>query len=178
MYVFSFDSPTRHFVDHLYTELCIGPNCHRSISIHVPYCTYHLKRILGLAARPSLLRDAGTGLFACKHFNIDDTLCEYGGELISSNTLNARYGKHTAPYAAPITSTLYEDGALYRGVGTLINHNPGAANACLLLNQDRKRVDVVAVQSIAPDDEIYIDYGRKYRLHELGVAHHTQYVIA
>ena len=53
-------------------------------------------------------------------------MIEYDGELVDSTTLEERYGDDTAPYGIHINRDRYEDGALHRGVGTLVNQSPTA----------------------------------------------------
>lgn len=66
----------------------------------------------------------------------------------------------------------YEDAALRRGVGSVINHKPRAqANCEFFVSGDH--IELRAVKDIRNGQELYVSYGRDFYLHEPGVAYLT-----
>lgn len=86
-----------------------------------------------------------------------------------------RYGDYTAPYGVQVKKDTYEDGATERGIGSLPNHTDHAhANAELYTtHQPTSQVRVRAIRPIRNTDEILLDYGNEYHLHEEGVSYST-----
>jgi hypothetical protein len=58
-----------------------------------------------------------------------DRICYYNGEDLTKEQFNERY---PAPYTIELHNHQYEDGALRRGVGALINHKPSRHCDCKL----------------------------------------------
>ena len=155
--------------------LANGNQCKRNCIIGLPYCHTHLTSKYKIQIRDSLIPGAGKGLFAYDKksdddaiiFRNEDKICPYFGEIINNNELNARYGEYTAPYGMKLNNGLYEDGALERGVGTLINHRPNAqANTRFSLSNQTNRVWIKATKNIRNNQELYVSYGRDYRFNE------------
>ena len=128
-----------------------------------------------LQIRTSTIEGAGDGLYARKGpiddrsivvFKAGDVVCQYNGEVISQENLEERYGsRNTAPYAVLLNSNRREDGALARGVGTLINHNVRKQNCRIAINRNN-RAQIVATKNIRNGDELFVSYGRSYRFNE------------
>jgi len=169
------------FQGQLQCNRCIADNvdktkCKRTVCLGLPYCFQHLKSLKHLQIRDSDIPDSGKGLFAVDPtakranavlFNTGGDICDYHGELIDKAELVRRYGIYNAPYGMTIKEKeRYEDGALVRGVGTLVNHMPGnRANACfkvVMLNKKAHHVKLQALTPIRNGNEIYVDYGDKY----------------
>ena len=126
--------------------------------------------------KTSTIPDAGDGLFARRGsvddrtivFKSGDVICQYNGEIISQQTLEERYGDNTAPYGVELRAGRKEDGALARGVGTLINHYPRKKNCRIAVNR-ANRAQIIAIKNIKNGDELFVSYGRSYRFNEDGV---------
>lgn len=100
-------------------------------------------------------------------FNENDEICEYTGEMINNAELTKRYGRYTAPYAMQVASIqeeeggLFEDGAIRRGIGTIINHSKKDKNADFVIqviNGRNTYIKLVATKAIRNGQEIYVDY--------------------
>ena len=97
-------------------------------------------------------------------------LIEYDGELVDSTTLEERYGDDTAPYGIHINRDRFEDGALHRGVGTLVNQSPVANRTNARFGVSKNRIVLFATKNIRNGQEIFVRYGSEYRFNE-----NTQY---
>ena len=184
------------FRGQLTTEQCscissIGRRCRNKTVIGSGYCWQHLLSIKHLRIKPSTIPNAGEGLFALNKripigtlmFQEGDKLVEYHGEIINHNELERRYGDKTAPYGIEINHNRYEDGALLRGVGTLINHKPLRQSNCRFSISKNNRnpqlnnkINIVATKNIYNGDELFVYYGDDYRFHEPGVSYRTVYM--
>ena len=80
--------------------------------------------------------------------------------------LNDRYGDLTAHYGVQITKNDYIDSALKRGVGSLANTNGGHNNAKFSINPRNHSASLKATRAIKAGQEIYLAYGRSYKLNE------------
>lgn len=157
-----------------------GARCKRMCVFGSPYCSAHLASIHYLQIRPSLIPNAGKGLFAVHPrdsnskevlFRRGEIICACKGEIIDEEELVGRYGNKTPPYVVGVSEDVYEDGARIRGIGALANTNPGHTNATLSIY--RGRASLKATRSIRSGDEIYLAYGRAYRLNQPGVESYT-----
>jgi hypothetical protein len=165
-----------------------GERCRRRCVIGLPCCHSHLPIKYHVQVRNSLLVDGGKGLFAydrtkepneivfkgartTRHSKVSgDRICPYYGEMLNTEQMDARYKHHTAPYGIEVKSGRFEDGALERGVGSLINHKPrGQANCEFTVSGNPGRVFLRAVKNIRNGEELYVSYGRGYKLNERGV---------
>ena len=99
-------------------------------------------------------------------FKVGSKIIEYDGELVDSETLQERYGDETAPYGIHINRDRFEDGALHRGVGTLVNQSPRAAMTNARFGVSRNRIVLFATKNIRNGQEIYVRYGNEYRFDE------------
>ena len=129
-----------HFRGNLECEQCRGTTkqgkqCTRRTCIGTGWCYSHLLSEKHLRILPSTIPHAGKGLFAMDKtkgpneivFRAGTRLIEYDGELVDSATLEERYGDETAPYGIYVNKDRFEDGAIHRGVGTLVNQSPTAS---------------------------------------------------
>ena len=134
-------------------------------------CWNHLLKLKHLRIAPSLMPNAGKGLFALDPsreegfilFRPKQLIITYGGEQIDQRELNDRYGEGTAPYAVEVSKRrgLYEDGACGRGVGANVNTFTRHQNARLGIGQGGA-TKLYATKVIRNGDEIYVSYGRGY----------------
>jgi SET domain-containing protein len=99
-------------------------------------------------------------------FKEDDVICSYNGELIDEDELNYRYGNYTGPYAVKISQNRYEDAAIERGVGSMINHSNSTRKINCHLRKRRNKISLVATKNIMNGSELITTYGDKYRFNE------------
>jgi len=153
-----------------------GARCKRKCVIGSPWCSTHLSYNHHLKIKPSNIPNAGKGLFAFDPlsgdpnevlFNRGETICQYKGEIIDKAELIRRNSNKSAPYAIGVSANSFEDGARVRGIGSLANTNPGNNNATLSIY--RGRASLKATKPIRNGEEIYLSYGREYKIHEPGV---------
>ena len=163
-----------------------GRRCSRRSVIGCPYCFQHLKSDRHLRIKPSTIHNAGKGLFAEDStqapnaiiFRRNDNIIEYTGQNIDIDELNRRYHHHTAPYALQVrgdNDPLYVDAATIRGVGSLSNHRAGNhQNARFVVNYQNNTARLRAIKNIRNGDEVFVNYGHQYRIHEAGVQYRTK----
>ena len=174
----TFDAP-------LITTRCLfikqnGDQCKISCTIGLPMCRHHLPMAYNVKVKPFEIEGAGNGLFAHDStkdedaviFKKGDLIVPYYGEKITEETLNRRYGKSTAPYAIQLYKGYFEDGALERGVGSLLNHSSRNQNCRFSISRNNS-ANIIATKNIKNHKELYVSYGRQYRLHERGVESST-----
>ena len=189
-YQFKFTSPTTDFSCNIETKRCEGINknglrCKRKVGIGTPLCFSHLEKTKQIKIKKSTLPDAGKGLFAVNKqkepneiiFRQGDTIIPYAGEKnVTNQELTNRYGDYTAPYAVQYSDNKNEDAACKRGVGSLANRNRGNLNnARLYPNRRNGSIFLRATKNIRNNNEIFVPYGRHYRLNEEGVSNQTKY---
>ncbi|RZK26948.1 MAG: hypothetical protein EOO43_01205 [Flavobacterium sp.] len=141
------------------------------------FCSAHLAFNHHLKIKASTIPNAGLGLFAIDPLNSNSnevlfrkgvTIVKYMGESINEAELKRRYGNHTAPYGVQISQDRYEDGARIR---SLANTKPGYNNAILSIY--RGHASLKATKKIRNGDEIFVSYGRAYKMNEPDVAYIT-----
>jgi hypothetical protein len=138
--------------------------CRRQTYIGLGYCKDHIKSAMHLTIKQSSIPGAGKGVFVWgQAFQAGQVITPYDGEVITTTELTRRYGVYTAPYSCRLGDTHNEDGALHRGIGTIINHGTGArVNADLVLDPTN-RVIVVARRTIPVGREVLVSYGPGYQ---------------
>ena len=164
-----------------------GTRCKRRVCIGTPYCFTHLTTYLHLKIKVSTIPHAGKGLFALDNtkgnndvvFKKGDVICEYGGEFINAHTLNERYGDYTAPYGMQVRANpaLYQDCACKRDIGSLANSALLKRNnnaEFYISTQPIRQVKLRAIKNIKNNQEILIDYGDEYLMHEPNTHHTTK----
>lgn len=177
-----------HFVGQLDFERCAGTSkngnrCKRRVCIGLPYCFQHIKIEKHLQIKTSTIPNSGKGLFAFSKipnellFRKDQTIIQYYGELISEDEKEERYDDKTAPYGVIISQNEFEDAALRRGIGAIINHNTSRyvnARLGVCFNKNPHYVVIKANKNIYNGQEIFINYGDRYAMHEEGVYYTTK----
>lgn len=157
-----------------------GSRCKRICVFGSPFCSAHLASLHYLQIKPSRIPHAGKGLYAVHPrdsnsnevlFRRGEIICAYKGEVINKEELVDRYSDKTPPYVVGVSENVYEDGARIRGIGSLANTNAGHTNATISVY--RGRASLKATRSIRSGDEIYLAYGRAYKLHQPGVESYT-----
>jgi len=151
-----------------------GDRCKNRVTIGLSTCWQHTLSQKFSQVKTSTIPEAGDGLFAREGpiddrsivvFKPGDVICQYNGEVISQENLEERYGGNTAPYAVLLNSNRREDGALARGVGTLINHNARKKNCRIAINRN-DRAQIISIENIKNGGELFVSYGRSCRFDE------------
>jgi SET domain len=105
-------------------------------------------------------------------------ICKYNGEVITITELISRYQKETSPYSAMLhkhnNTQMYEDAALRRGIGSLINHSRTKDNCRLSIRRD-STIAVVATKRIENNSEIFLNYGNTYRFNRSHIKSETNH---
>lgn len=182
-YYFHFHVPDEdiYFNGQLQSVHCIqikknGQQCKNHCIIGTPYCRAHLLYQHFLVIKTSTIPNAGLGVFVKNiHkgnnevvFKTGDRICAYDGEVITQEVADHRYGNNTAVYGVSLHNHMVEDGALRRGIGSLINHKPSHANCRLSINA-HNRCQIIATKNIRNNTELFLSYGRSYKLNEPNV---------
>ncbi len=175
------------FEDTLYTGRCLahtkkGTRCKRHCIIGYEYCYSHLESEMELKIKDSTIPQAQKGLFAFNKkkepndiiFRKDEEISQYNGENIHNATRNQRYGQYNAPYGLQITNDNFIDSALKRGVGSLANTRNNGNNARFSVNTRNRTAKIIATKPIRNNTEIFVPYGRSYRLNEPNVSFQTK----
>ncbi len=150
-----------------------GVQCKRHCVIGSSYCRTHLAYNHHLTIKKSNIPNAGLGLFAFDPMRSDsrevlfkpgDKIASFSGEIIDRDELEERYDGHTAPYPVAISKNVFEDGAKYRGIGSLANTLVGRNNATFSVY--RGKASLKCTKTIRNGDEIYVAYGKSYKINE------------
>ena len=153
-----------------------GNRCNNKTVVGHNFCHVHRKHMLHLQIKDSTIPNANQGLFAYGKqgevvFKKGQRICLYNGEVIDNDELLERYGLNTAPYGIKLHNKdgepQYEDAAISRGVGALVNHtrNNSKINAKLSINREN-RAQIMAIKNIKAGQEIFVNYGNGYKFNE------------
>ena len=175
---FHWHSPNNEWDQQLSTFRCSGYNkngtrCKRNVIIGLPYCFQHTASIYNLKVKQSTIPNAGLGLFALDKtkndndivFKNNEIICPYHGEVINKDELIKRYNVYTAPYGIQVKNNMYEDGALQRGIGSLINHKTRIQSNCKFTGNYRD-IKIKAIKNIRNGQELFVSYGNEYRFND------------
>lgn len=191
-YKFTFDDEDNdenvHFECMLQCSRCTGTcadgtQCKRTVCIGLPLCWQHLKRDKHVRIQESLIPGAGKGAFAADTtrgpneivFKPGDKIVDYTGEVLTKDEIDARFGKFTAPYAFEVLKKRGNnpgkiiDAACSRGVGSNVNHATGNrtnARFSIWYRDGQSHSSLKATKNIRNGDEILVNYGREYKMHE------------
>jgi SET domain-containing protein len=158
-----------------------GHRCAKRVVIGAPYCAIHMKYKHYLAIEESEIPGAGKGVFVFDiHkeedevvFKKGDRICYYDGEVLTHEQFKQRYKTldhdKTTPYVVELNKGKFEDAAIKRGIGSMINHKPSRECNCKLSITKNNRAQILAIKNIKNYEELYINYGRSYRFNEEGV---------
>lgn len=190
---FIFIAPSVKFSCVLENRVCTAltknkSGCKNKVVIGQPFCWVHLLSHKHLRIKPSLIPNAGNGLFAVDKtktanaviFKKGEKIIDYIGERLDRNELDERYKEFTAPYTLTVKKTPpeeYIDSACYRGAGALANHSskPNAQLKSYYNHSARKMTGYLrAEKNIKNNTEILVDYGDEYFLDEENVHHTTK----
>jgi hypothetical protein len=149
--------------------LCSVDKCEESVLDDCWFCTRHLREKCGVYIAPSRT-GFGKGLFTAKAFKRGQRIAHYGGEIISAQEMDNRYGWMlddedeyvvvTAPYALSLNDTENaRDAVRIRGAGSYCNSPKGFNIKC---NASLGNRFVRATTTIHPDTEIFVSYGCEY----------------
>jgi SET domain-containing protein len=161
-----------------------GSRCKNKICIGCPFCYVHLLYNRHLRIKQSTLPRAGKGLFALNPklpadaviFQREQTVVSYFGEILDIDEKEQRYETKTAPYSVGYSNDEVVDSALVRGVASNANTNVGNQNTYISIDRHNHTVNIKASKPIKNGQEIFIPYGKNYKLNERGVQHSTKYV--
>jgi len=198
-YIFEyFINNKKKFAGTLLREQCAGHDevngrkkrCKNYVSIGLPYCEVHRKSIQHLDIKPSTIKRAGNGLFACDPtksknaiiFKEGDRICEYTGDKITQAKCdkryddqpkkgsNTKYVEYTAPYSINPDNKYQLDSALNRGIASLSNQNTDDKNNAELMDYPptglNRKVYLEATKDIKNYKEIFCNYGEEYKFDE------------
>jgi hypothetical protein len=182
MKYFHFRTPTIDINEPLAVEQCEfikkdGTRCKRKVCIGLPHCYSHKIIEYDLKVKESTIPHAGLGLFAYDPdkrageivFKPNTKLCPYEGDVVPAEEIHTKFGEYTAPYAIQLNRGMIEDGSIERGIGTLINHKPMNRTNCKFSVTRNNRVWIVSTKNIRNHEELFVSYGREYRMNERGV---------
>lgn len=183
----------KHFTCPMQCKRCTAHNkngrqCNRTVCIGLPYCWLHLQQKEDIKIKNGR---HGKGVFAWDKSNSNkrgavintrktifkpgQVITKYNGEKTNERITNERYGNDaTAPYAIALPGGTYEDGACKRGSGTIFNHSNRKSEQKAKLTYERKKVGdrwvyngvVKCLKPIKNGQEIFVDYGNRYRFGE------------
>ena len=136
-----------------------GHRCKLQVVFGLPLCFIHRKKEYKVSVKPSTIPNAGKGLFADDGSNDNKIvfregrkIVPYYGETLNKQQMDNRYGlTKTAPYAIQLREDETSlDGAIKRGIGTLINHKSRSnANTRFSVNRPKTEINIVATKKMS-----------------------------
>ena len=152
-----------------------GEPCKRRVVMGLPYCWNHLLLNKHLRVQKSTIPNGGKGLFVINKkinnntilFRKGDRIIEYSGEIIDDEELDRRYKDEAAPYTLEVEPDINIDCACARSAGGIANTKPSHNNAVFRLDEQSRqhKVYLVATKNIRNNSEVFVSYGRTYRMH-------------
>jgi SET domain-containing protein len=125
-----------------------------------------------LYLKKSLIPGAGKGLFVKNEIKKGEIVCEYEGEIVPWSVCEKRAEQGHEGYAFFITKNRCVDAyftkeaiARYANDAKGIGRVEGLKNNAqyeIKTRQGEKRVFIVAIKNIKPNDEVLVDYGKDY----------------
>jgi SET domain-containing protein len=125
-----------------------------------------------LYLKKSLIPGAGKGLFVKNEIKKGEIVCEYEGEIVPWSVCEKRAEEGHEGYAFFITKNRCVDAyftkeaiARYANDAKGIGRVEGLKNNAqyeIKTRQGEKRVFIVAIKNIKPNDEVLVDYGKDY----------------
>jgi SET domain-containing protein len=125
-----------------------------------------------LYLKKSLIPGAGKGLFVKNEIKKGEIVCEYEGEIVPWSVCEKRAEEGHEGYAFFITKNRCVDAyftkeaiARYANDAKGIGRVEGLKNNAqyeIKTRQGEKRVFIVAIKNIKPNDEVLVDYGKEY----------------
>lgn len=187
---FHYASPEMRYSTPLLCMPCAHRGCKQVSCKTLPYCPQHLVANYRLRIGRTTLQDENgkrflfNGLFACDPskdrgaviFQTGQEIIPYLGEQSRDvGMLTERYGPRTATYSfASSNPTIYTDSSRLRGAGAMINTaTADRENNAVFEDDTRPYAVIVAQKPIRNGEEILLDYGQNYLLHEDGITHKT-----
>ena len=113
----------------------------------------------------STVPGAGRGLFSLVARSVGEHLVDYTGEIISAAECEKRYPKDTVGvYCFQVSSSLFIDSALCRGVGASANASRRGIrpNARFVPNARSGSARIEITRRVRAGDEIFVSYGSEY----------------
>jgi uncharacterized protein len=125
-----------------------------------------------LYLKKSLIPGAGKGLFVKNEIKKGEIVCEYEGEIVPWSVCEKRAEEGHEGYVFFITKNRCVDAyftkeaiARYANDAKGIGRVEGLKNNAqyeIKTRQGEKRVFIVAIKTIKPNDEVLVDYGKDY----------------
>jgi hypothetical protein len=160
-----------HFIDSK------NERCKKNVEIGLDLCWIHLIQDKSLRLKPSSILGAGLGLFAhdpnktpnAVIFKANTVICQYDGDVIDNGELIRRYGEKSPQYTVKLSGSfqdranvIYEDAALERGIGSMVNHTPFNRRINAYLKIHDYRMVLKAKRDIKNNREILTTYGENF----------------
>lgn len=169
---------------HLKVPGVLNSQCRKRVEIGLDMCWIHLLAVQHLRIKASRIPGAGLGLFAeipnvgnyTRVFRKGNVICRYNGQNITNAERENRYGDNTGPYILQLSGNQqnlaarrFEDAALERGIGSIVNHTNTANRINAHLRKRNNRMVLIAARDILNGSEILTTYGNDYVLNEPNV---------
>lgn len=136
------------------------------------FCRYHMNEILKLDIKESKYLKNEKGVFAKSRstqnvntpvFFKNEFICESGGEILTEQAINERYGAEIAPYVWSLDNGNFLDNACERTIICYINSNYKLEQDCnVIVYSNKNKIQLYALRDIYHDTELLTDYGDEY----------------
>lgn len=111
---------------------------------------------------------AGLGLFTLKSIKKGDFICFYKGHYLNYEQFCVKYQNNSPSYVFQVSKNLFIDAKdCLEQYGRYINsasHTAYSQNCIFKINQRTKTVSVYAKSDIPANSELFISYGKSYKL--------------
>lgn len=111
---------------------------------------------------------AGLGLFTLKSIKKGDFICFYKGHYLNYEQFCVKYQNNSPSYVFQVSKNLFIDAKdCLEQYGRYINsasHTAYSQNCIFKINQRTKTVAVYAKTDIPANSELFISYGKSYKL--------------
>lgn len=141
---------------------CVDPDICQARQAH-----YQGLDVSGFRTAPSLIPDAGLGLFSTKHYKRGDIITFYSGAHVTHRPEGDRVLDPCARFSVVGEGACAD---VQRAPGSIVNHHvvPSARNCRYAYVPSAREnplhlVQIVATKSIQTNNEFYISYGSAYR---------------
>lgn len=174
------EDPENNFSCLLHCSQCLHMNnknirCKNTTCRGVPLCWIHLLKEKKLRIKKSSIKNAGLGLWVVDTskkntqnvFKKDEVIIAYIGENLTPEILSKRYNEKTAIYGL-CELNVCVDSACVRGAASYINHSSSSKKINVYFDFDDStgQFIIVAKKNIKNNTELFISYGKQYRINE------------
>jgi uncharacterized protein len=130
------------------------------------YCWIHLSQLHGARIKPSLVPNAGKGLFATRDFKKGEIIGNYTGDIVRVDQVSNDANLPRSAYILELTETLGIDAARTNTAeGRMVNDARKSGfknNVRFSANQRNKTAKLIALRNIKKGEEFLVSYGRNY----------------